>query len=176
MDDAIRTKLLGLGWKENTRYPDTSRWQFFEIRTFNYLRVVCVIEKGLSSANEVWEIKTYLNQRMPWFTLNDMGLVFVFSETRRYTDLAGCLSKYASKIVIQKIIQFTPEKVYEQNTWVTGIVDRCLGDFVSEIAGTREVLRSKIDGGWVRGILMNKWLRYATYLLALLGISLLFMK
>jgi len=170
MDDLIRKKLLELGWKPSTRYPNTDHWHFFEVRNFNVLRVACLIEDGDRSAEEVQQVKTYLRQRMPWFTLKDMGLVIVFPRTSRFVDLSNDLSKYAEKTTVQKIIQITPEKVYEQKTWATGIIDHYLGNLISEIAGTREVVTSKIDGGILENAWKKNWLWYVTLLIAFLGI------
>ena len=58
MDEAMRKQLLQLGWKESVRYLATNRWHFFEIRNFNVLRVICLVEESHSSKDEVERIKT----------------------------------------------------------------------------------------------------------------------
>lgn len=171
MDENIRHKLLELGWNENTRYPNTNRWHFFEIRNFNVLRVICIIEEGAASLGEVRDLKDYLKRRMPWFTFKQMGLAIVFSKTPQFVDLSEFISKYAeTPITVQKIIQFTPERVYEQNTWLIVYMDQYLGGFVPEIAGPREVVTSSIDGGFLESAWKKNWLLYAIIIMVLCSI------
>lgn len=167
MEERLVNKLLENGWNPSKKFQDVDHWRFFVIRNFNILRVVCVVEKGHSSKDEVVRIKEYLSQRMPWISLRGLGLTVVFLETP-FIDLSECLSKYSRKITIQKIIQVTQNKVYEQNTWITGIIDRLLGGLVSEMAGSREIIKSQIDGGIVEGAWKKNWILYAVLIMAVL--------
>jgi len=140
--DQLVINLYENGWKPSRKFPDTGKWRFLEIRGLVLWGVICVVEESPASIDEIKNIASYIKQFMPIISMGGIDLVVIFSQAPFYTDLSNCPSKFRL-VSINKIIQFTPEKVYALNKSTAGLFDKNLEGIVLLLAGSREIVLTR---------------------------------